>query len=117
MVVAHVQGLPAEHFAVAVASFGQRSQQAGVRKIERILGSDSQCASRVQKSVFWMTVAQLLEALLEIIHAGICRRCCCDPVGHVFPSWPCRTPFPVQDLCTESSAAMSAGDIGRQEQI
>ena len=82
VVVLHSQRFPAQTFAVSEAFLGKCGQQARIRQVKRVLGSDSQRAPRVLQSFISMAVAKMFQAFFKIIHSRICGGGSSYPVGH-----------------------------------
>ena len=82
VVVAHLERFLAERLSIGKAPLSNRGEQAGVRKVERILGGNSESAPGRQKGFTWLSVAQELQTFFKVGHAGICWGGGSDPVGH-----------------------------------
>ena len=71
VIVFHAQSFATKRFGVTKPLFSQRSEQARVGQVKRIFGGDAEGAPRVLKSVFRLSVAEVLEALLEVVHSSV----------------------------------------------
>jgi hypothetical protein len=69
--VFHAQRFAAQRFRVTESFFSQRGQQARLGKIKWVFGSDAKRAPGVLQRFFRLPVAQVFQALFEIVHSGI----------------------------------------------